>query len=84
VEETVAMSRDHGEPDVADYVSRHAPELNEKEVVAFMNQHDKPEHEKGSHVEWAVRALRERRESERRDGPSIDQVTTEMRRHDAR
>jgi hypothetical protein len=62
------MSRDHGEPDVAEYVSRHAPELNEKEVVAFLNQHDKPEQERGFHVEWAVRALRERREGEQRGG----------------
>jgi hypothetical protein len=47
-----------------------------------MNQHDKPENEKGFHVEWAVRALRERRTAER-TGPSIDRVAEAMRRHDA-
>ena len=78
------MSSDPGEAKVADYVRLDASELDLKEVVAFMKQHDKPEHEKGFHVEWAVRALRERREAERRDGPSIDQIATEMRRHDAR
>jgi hypothetical protein len=84
MEETVMMSSDHGEPDVADYVSLHAPDLDEEEVVACMNQHDKPEHENGSHVEWAVRALCQRREDEQREGPSIDQIVNEMRRHDAR
>ncbi len=78
------MSRDQDEPEVADYLSRHASELDENEVVAFMNEHDKPEQEKGFHVEWAVRALRERREGKHRDGPSIDQIVDEMRRHDAR
>jgi hypothetical protein len=84
MEETVAMSTDEDNPDVAEYVRRHAPEFDEKEVVAFMNEHDKPEHEKGFHVEWAVRALRERREDEQRDGPSVDQIVHEMRRHNAR
>ena len=71
------------EPQVDDYVRRNAPELDLSEVAAFMNQHDKPEHEKGFHVEWAVRALRERRAPERK-GPSIDRVTDAMRRHDTR
>ena len=78
------MSTNRSEPDVADYVRLHAPELDVNEVVAFMNQHDKPEQEKGFHVEWAVRALRERREAQQHEGPSIDQIATEMRRHDAR
>jgi hypothetical protein len=78
------MSSDPAEPKVPDYVRLHAPELDVNEVTAFMNQHDKPEHEKGFHVEWAVRAVRERREPERRDGPSIDQIANEMRRHDGR
>lgn len=77
------MSNDHDRPEVAEYLRLHAPELDEHDVRAFMNQHDKPEQEKGSHIEWAVRALHERRADER-DGPSIDQIVTEMRRHDAR
>lgn len=79
----MAVSPDDREPDVADYVRLHAPELDLNEVVGFMNQHDKPADEKGFHVEWAVRALRERREGER-DGPSVNKVVDEMRRHDAR
>jgi hypothetical protein len=77
------MSGNPSEPQVGDYVRRNAPELDVNEVVAFMNQHDKPENEKGFHVEWAVRALRERRAVER-EGPSIDRVAEALRRHDAR
>jgi hypothetical protein len=60
------------------------PDRSLVRAVALMNEHDKPEYEKGFHVEWAVRALRERREDEQRDGPSVDQIVYEMRRHDAR
>jgi len=84
MEETVAMNEGQDEPDVADYLGRHAPELDREDVMAFMKEHDKPEHEKGFHTEWAVRALRERREGRHRDGPSIDQIVDAMRRHDAR
>jgi hypothetical protein len=76
------MSGNASEPQVDDYVRRNAPELDVSEVVAFMNQHDEPENEKGFHVEWAVRALRERRAAER-TGPSIDSVADAMRGHDA-
>jgi hypothetical protein len=77
------MSAEASEPQVGDYVRRNAPELDVDEVAAFMNQYDKPEGEKGVHVEWAVRALRARRTAERA-GPSIDRVTEAMRRHDTR
>jgi hypothetical protein len=77
------MSADDREPDVADYVRQNAPELDLDEVAAFMSQHDKPEEEKGFHVEWAVRALRDRRQGDQRDGPSINKIVDEMRRHDA-
>jgi len=76
------MSADASEPQADDYVRSNAPELDVNEVVAFMNQHDKPTNEKGFHVEWAVRALRERRAADR-DGPSIDRVADALRRRDA-
>lgn len=77
------MSEDASEPQVNDYVRRNAPELDVNDVVAFLNQHDKPADEKGLRVEWAVRTLRERRAAER-EGPSIDRVADAMRRRDAR
>jgi hypothetical protein len=76
------MSADANEPQLDDYVRRNAPDLDVNEVAAFMNQHDKPESEKGFHVEWAVRALRERRAPQRK-GPSVDRVADAMRRHDS-
>jgi hypothetical protein len=77
------MSEDASEHQVNDYVRRNAPELDVDDVVAFLNQRDKPADEKGFRVEWAVRALRERRAAER-EGPSIDRVADAMRRRDAR
>ena len=77
------MSGDSSEPQADDYVRRHAPELDVDDVVTFMNRHDKPEHEKGFHVEWAVRALRGQRAAEQSAAPSIDRVADAMRRHDA-
>jgi hypothetical protein len=77
--ETVGMSEDPIPQDVADYVSEHAPELDLKEVVAFMSEHAKPDDER-SQVEWAVRVLRERGGGETGEGLSVDRVVNEIRR----
>jgi hypothetical protein len=74
---------DLDEEHVTDYVGEHTPELDPKDVVAFMREHDKPDDEKGSHVAWAVRLLRQRGESETGAGLSVDRVADELRRHDA-
>jgi hypothetical protein len=79
--ETLPISANPSEPQPTDYVRDHAPDLDVNEVIAFMNQHDMPEDEKGHHVEWAIRSLRERRAADR-PGPSVDRIASEMRRHD--
>ncbi|MFZ0089910.1 MAG: hypothetical protein WAL63_10410 [Solirubrobacteraceae bacterium] len=70
------------DPELAEYVSDHAPELDPGEVAEFMEQHPKPDHEPGAHVEWAVRVLRSRGEGEFGDGLPVDQVVREIRRRD--
>ncbi len=67
---------------VADYVRDHAPELDPKHVSAFLTEHPKPNDEPGSHIEWAVRVLRQRGENEVGDGLSVDAVANELRRMD--
>jgi hypothetical protein len=67
---------------VADYVRDNAPELDPKNVSAFMAEHAKPDDQPGSHIEWAVRVLRQRGENEVGDGLSVDAVANELRRRD--
>jgi hypothetical protein len=68
--------------DVADYVERHAPELDPAEVSAFMAEHPKPPDETDAHLAWAVRVLRERGEGEVGRGLRVDRVVDEIRRRD--
>lgn len=70
------------EDPVAEYVRDNAPELDPKEVTDFLAEHAKPEDEPGSHIEWAVRLLRQRGENEHGDGLSVDRVANELRRQD--
>jgi len=67
---------------IADYLERHAPELDPAEVAAFLDEHPKPDDEPGSQLAWAVRVLRERGEGEFGDGLPVDQVRRELRRRD--
>ncbi|HEY3727950.1 MAG TPA: hypothetical protein VGL51_12300 [Solirubrobacteraceae bacterium] len=67
---------------ITQYVADHAPELDPEQVKAFMAEHAKPDDQPGSHVEWAVRVLRERAEGETGEGLSVDRVMNEIRRHD--
>jgi BirA family biotin operon repressor/biotin-[acetyl-CoA-carboxylase] ligase len=73
--QTVTMS----EAQLAEYVEEHAPELDPKQVAAFMAEHPKPDDE-SSHIGWAVRTLREVGEGEAGDGLSVDRVADELRR----
>ena len=66
--------------EVADFVAEHAPELDPAEVSAFMQEHPKPGDEPGTHLEWAVRVMRERSEGEFGEGLPVDRVVGEMRR----
>jgi hypothetical protein len=52
-------------------------------VIDFMEEHDKPEDETSSQLEWAVRLLRQLSENTTGDGLSVDRVVDELRRHDA-
>jgi hypothetical protein len=76
------MSDENTQPsrEVAEYVSEHAPELDPAHVTVFMREHDKPNGERGSHVAWAVRVMRERAEGEVGEGLPVDRVVNEMRR----
>lgn len=65
---------------VVDYVAEHAPELDAREVAAFMAEHAKPADEPDSHIGWAVRVLRERGEGEVGEGLPVDRVMEEKRR----
>jgi hypothetical protein len=66
--------------DVVDYVTEHAPELDPKDVSAFLTEHPKPDDEPRSHIGWAVHVLRERGEGEVGDGLPVDRVVSEIRR----
>lgn len=68
-------------PEVVDYVQHHAPELDPRDVSAFMDEHARPADEE-SHVAWAVRVLRERGEGEVGEGLPVDRVVGELRRRD--
>jgi hypothetical protein len=68
---------------VADFVAEHAPELDPAAVSAFMQEHPKPGDQPGTHIEWAVRVMRERTEGEFGEGLPVDRVVGEMRRLDA-
>lgn len=78
------MSDDHTAPsqEVIDFVAQHAPELDPAEVSAFMAEHAKPDDEPASHLQWAVRVLRETGEGEVGDGLPVDRVVSEIRRLD--
>ncbi len=65
---------------VDDYVREYAPQLDPEDVRDFMAEHPKPEDETDSHVQWAVRVLRDRGEGEAGDGLSVDRVVNEIRR----
>ncbi len=69
--------------EVTDYVREYAPQLDPDDVRDFMAEHPKPEDEPGTHVQWAVRVLRERGEGETGDGLSVDRVVSEIRRRSA-
>lgn len=67
------------DPAVAEYVGEHAPELDPADVAAFMADHPKPGDERGPHVAWAVRVMREVGEGEVGDGLAVDRVVSEIR-----
>ena len=67
---------------VVEYVAEHAPELDPRDVSAFMEEHEKPPDEPESHVAWEVQVLRERSEREFGEGLPVDRVVEEIRRHD--
>ena len=77
---------EHNRPDppqeVVDYVGEHAPELDAREVAAFMDKHPKPADEADSHLGWAVRVMRERGEGEYGEGLPVDRVVEQIRRLD--
>ncbi len=82
------MNEDH----IAAHVHEHTPELDPKEVIEFMQEHAKPTSEPGTPIEWAVRLLRQRRESKLGDGPAVeraggdpavDRVADELRRRES-
>ena len=66
--------------EVANFVAERAPELDPAEVSAFMQEHAKPGDAPGTHLEWAVRVMRERSEGEFGEGLPVDRVVGEMRR----
>lgn len=66
--------------EITEFVRDNAPEVDPKDVSAFLAEHPKPEEEPGSHIEWAVRVLRQRTENEHGDGLSVDRVADELRR----
>jgi hypothetical protein len=70
------------EDQIAQHVADHAPELDPQEVRAFMAEHAKPDDQPGSHLEWAVRVLRERGEGETGEGLSVEGVVSEIRRRE--
>ncbi|MBV9197599.1 MAG: hypothetical protein JO168_25985 [Solirubrobacterales bacterium] len=65
--------------EVVDYVADRAPELDPREVAAFMQEHAKPADESESHLGWAVRVMRERGEAEFGEGLPVDRVVQQMR-----
>ncbi len=67
---------------ITEYVGEHAPELDPHDVAAFMTEHAKPDDQPGSQIAWAVAVLRQRRENQRGDGPSVGRVADELRRRD--
>jgi hypothetical protein len=72
--------------EIDDYVEEHAPELDPREVRDFMAHNTKPVSEPGTQLEWATRLLRRRRAEDRQEeeGPALELVEEEMRRHDER
>jgi hypothetical protein len=70
--------------EIDDYVREHAPELDAGEVREFMERNEKPVSEPGTEIEWATRLVRGRRGEEVEEGPSLEMVEEEMRRHDER
>jgi hypothetical protein len=78
----MGMNDENAQPsrEVANFVAEHAPELDDAEVSAFMQEHAKPADEPGSHVAWAVRVMRERGEGEVGEGLPVDRVVSELRR----
>jgi len=66
------------------YVEENAPELDPGEVRKFIESNEKPSSEPGTEIEWATRTLRARRQDEQPDGPPLEMVEEEMRRHDER
>jgi hypothetical protein len=70
--------------EVRNYVEKHAPELDPDEVDEFMTEHEKPTSEPGTPLEWATALLRRRKADRVEEGPSLDIVEQEMRRHDER
>lgn len=79
----MTSSEDHtSAQDVLEYVRRHAPELDSRDVEAFMAEHPRPADETDSHLAWAVRVLRDRGEGEHGAGLPVDRVMDEMRRLD--
>jgi hypothetical protein len=70
--------------EVRNYVEKHAPELDPDEVARFIAENEKPTSEPGTPLEWATALLRRRNAGRDEEGPSIDVVAEEMRRHDER
>jgi hypothetical protein len=65
------------------YVDEHAPDIEPHDVRKFIAGNEKPTSEPGTHVEWAVKQLRRHKETdEDEEGPSLEIVEEEMRRHD--
>ncbi|MBV9817628.1 MAG: hypothetical protein JOZ07_04685 [Solirubrobacterales bacterium] len=71
------------EPDIAEYLGHHAPELDAGEVAEWMAAHPKPDEEPGSHLDWAVRVLRQLGETQLQERLDVDRVADEIRRRDA-
>lgn len=62
-----------------------APELDAAQVATYMTEHPLPSGESGTHLEWAVRVLRQLGEREHAAAPlSSARVVDELRRHDSR
>jgi hypothetical protein len=77
LEETVGMS-----DEIEQAIKQWAPELNPKDVRAFMDEHQQPADEPDSHAVWAVKVLRQRGEGQHGDGAPLDTITDAMRNHD--
>jgi hypothetical protein len=45
--------------EITTYVSRYAPELDPEDVRKFMAAHAPRDNQRGTHVQWATRMLRE-------------------------